>query len=238
MICLVNDNVIVVGPVAWSIEAILEPLLIAGYDVRDGILYGPNLAALGPAPDTEPTGPLALGAYTVLPVVEVDASASEGKILAGREAVITGDHVKMRPVWGDLPPAPPDPTLEDLILSKTTAIQATKVSARDAGFDVGGVHFDSDASARISYGELSDMLKTDPAYTTPWRASSGAWVTMDATLYAQVQAAGAAHLQGVFAWQAARDADLAAIQAAVTAGTMTEAEARGAIEAVSTSYTV
>lgn len=130
------------------------------------------------------------------------------------------------------------PTLEEALAARAAAIQAAKVAARDAGFRVGGVLYDSDQAARLAYGELADILRDNPAYSTPWRASAGVWVTMDAALYALVVAAGMAHVQACFAWQAARDAELEAIRAAVVAGTMTEAEAIAAVADVSTTYVV
>ena len=72
----------------------------------------------------------------------------------------------------------------------------------DAGFLVGEVLFDSDINARLAYTELAMALQADPTYTTPWKASDGVWVTMDAGLYAQVYAAGKAHIQSVFTWLA------------------------------------
>jgi hypothetical protein len=131
---------------------------------------------------------------------------------------------------------PAGPPLESLITAKAAEVQTEKCRARDAGFRVDGVLFDSDQSARTAYLELADMLAAVPAYSTPWKASPGAWVTMDAVLYAKVRAAGAAHVSACFAWQAVRDAELAAVSAAVVDGRMTAREARTAIAAVSTSY--
>lgn len=115
---------------------------------------------------------------------------------------------------------------------KAGAIQAEKVRARDAGFLVDGVLFDSDQSARISYAELAPRLSSDPTFTTPWKASAGVWVTMDAALFARVQAAGTAHIRAAFAWQEARDAEVAAILAQAAAGTMNQAEAVAALRGV------
>lgn len=116
--------------------------------------------------------------------------------------------------------------------AKADAIQAEKVRARDAGFLVDGVLFDSDQSARISYAELALRLASDPTFVTPWKASAGAWVTMDAAKYAQVAATGGAHIQAVFAWQAARDQELAAI----LGGSGTADEKLAAIAAVSSAF--
>jgi hypothetical protein len=130
----------------------------------------------------------------------------------------------------------PGPTLNTVAAAKLAAIQAEKCWVRDGGFVVDGVLFDSDQSARISYTELALKLSADPTFTTPWKASAGAWVTMDAPKYVEVSTLGGAHIQAVFAWQAARDAEVLAILAAVAAGTMTEAEARTALEAVSEQF--
>lgn len=115
------------------------------------------------------------------------------------------------------------PTLEQARAAKLAAIQAEKNRARDGGFPVGGVLFDSDAGARLAYLELENKLSSDPTFTTSWKASDGVWVTMDAMLYAQVKAAGTAHISACFAWQAAREAEVAAAQ------TIAEVEAVSAV---------
>lgn len=106
MICLIKDNAIVFGPAPWSSRAILEHLIIAGFDIMDGSLYGPDKAVLGAFPDTEPEAPLALSGFTILPAVEMDEPTPEAKMLAGREPVILADRVELRPVWVDIPLAP------------------------------------------------------------------------------------------------------------------------------------
>lgn len=126
--------------------------------------------------------------------------------------------------------------LDDRIASKSAAIQTEKCRIRDAGFEVNGVHFDSDQAARTAYLELAMEIAADPAYSTEWKASPGSWVTMNATLFALVKAAGTDHMAAVFGWQATRDGELSAIRAAVAAGTMSEADAIAAVEAVSTAY--
>ena len=120
-------------------------------------------------------------------------------------------------------PAAQEPTLEEAKAAKLAEIQNEKSRARDAGFLVGGVLFDSDAGARLAYLELENKLSSDPTFTTSWKASDGVWVTMDATLYAQVKAAGTAHISACFAWQAAREAEAAAAQ------TIAEVEAVSAV---------
>lgn len=94
--------------------------------------------------------------------------------------------------------------------AKSAAVQAEKVRARDAGFIANGVLWDSDQSARVSYSEIALKLLATPTFATPWKASQGVWVTMDAATYAAVSSAGETHVQNVFAWQAARDAEIAA----------------------------
>lgn len=55
-------------------------------------------------------------------------------------------------------------------------------------------------------------LHADPEFSTAWKASDGVWVTMNAELFSQVYAAGAAHIAACFAWQSAREAEVAAAQ--------------------------
>lgn len=104
------------------------------------------------------------------------------------------------------------PTLEQAKAAKLAAIQAEKARARDAGFLVSGVLFDSDSAARVAYLELAMRLQAEPVLSTFWKASDGVWVTMDAALFAQVYASGEAHIAACFAWQADREAEVAAAQ--------------------------
>ena len=111
------------------------------------------------------------------------------------------------------PPAEvPGPSLEQAKAAKLAALQGEKSRARDGGFTVGGVLFDSDEAARVAYLELAMKLQADPAFSTAWKASDGVWVTMNAELFSQVYAAGAAHIAACFAWQGAREAEVVAAE--------------------------
>ena len=99
--------------------------------------------------------------------------------------------------------------MDELKADKLEKVQAEKVRARDSGFLVADTLFDSDISARTSYTELGLRLSQNPSFTTQWKASPGQWVLMDAALYAQVVIAGEAHITAVFAWQAAKEMEIA-----------------------------
>ena len=101
-----------------------------------------------------------------------------------------------------------------LAQAKLTAINDGKNTALDGGFVHDGTLFDSDSKARLAYLELGLKLGQDAAYSTPWKASTGVWVMMDAALFAALQPAYEAHIQACFAWQAAREMDVAAAVAA------------------------
>ena len=118
------------------------------------------------------------------------------------------------------------PTLADAKAAKLAAIHAEKNRARDGGFVVGGVLYDSDLPARTSYAELAIAMQADPALTTRWKASDGVWVAMDLALFQQVYAAGRAHIEACFAWQEAREREVAA------------ATTVAAVEAISATYGV
>ena len=104
------------------------------------------------------------------------------------------------------------PSLEQAKAAKLAEIQNEKSRARDGGFLVDGALYDSDAAARVAYLELAMRLQSEPNFSTSWKATDGVWVTMDAALFAQVYAAGAAHVAACFAWQAARESEVAAAQ--------------------------
>lgn len=110
-------------------------------------------------------------------------------------------------------------SLDELRNTKAIAIQAEKTRVKNNGFTVpvgeAQVLFDSDPSAQIAYLNFRMNTMADPAYVKEqWKASLGHYVRMDAALFGTVMAAEKAHTATCFAWQAARDAELAA---AVTA---------------------
>lgn len=133
--------------------------------------------------------------------------------------VLTGTEVAqwVGQRWVVLPerPTPPPVDIAALAQAKLTAINDGKNTALDNGFMLNGILWDSDSKARLAYLELATKMNDDPTYTTYWKASTGSWVNMTAELFAQVKAAYEAHIQGCFAWQAAREMEVAA---AVEAG--------------------
>lgn len=112
------------------------------------------------------------------------------------------------------PPLDPEyePALEEVKAGKLAAINAGKNAALDGGFLHDGTLFDSDYKARLAYLELALKLGQNPTYSTGWKASSGNWVTMDAALFAALQPTYEAHIQACFAWQAAREMEVAAAE--------------------------
>lgn len=110
------------------------------------------------------------------------------------------------------PAEEPGPSLEAVKAAKLAAIQAEKSRIRDGGFVAAGALFDSDEAARVAYLELAMKLQADPEFSTAWKASDGVWVTMNTELFSQVYAAGAAHIAACFAWQGAREAEVAAAE--------------------------
>lgn len=160
-----------------------------------------------------------------------------GDPLAGSTPITESEFNQVMPLWNEqeerrkeeeaaakLAATP----LQDLFAAKMEAINQGKNQALDAGFlftvgegeEARAVLFDSDAKARLAYLELATKLGQDQAYSTPWKASRGQWVTMDAALFADLQPAYEAHIQACFAWQAEREQELAAAYAAGDRATM------------------
>lgn len=107
-----------------------------------------------------------------------------------------------------------EPTLEEVKAAKLVRINDAKNVALDAGFWHDGVLFDSDYKARLAYLEAATQFQLDPEFSTQWKASTGQWVTMDAALFAALIPVYRAHVQACFAWQAAREQEVAAAAAA------------------------
>ena len=103
-----------------------------------------------------------------------------------------------------------DARLAEIRAELVGLVSEERKRVRDAGFIVDGVLWDSDAAARLAYSEFAMTVQADPSLTTPWRASDGVWVTLDAALFATVYAAGRAHVEGCFAWAAEREEEIAA----------------------------
>lgn len=138
MFCLISDNSIVLGPAPWNLSAILEPLIIAGFDLREGVLFQREVTEgdtvfhpICPFPDSEPLGPLMLPGFTLLPAAELDEPAPGGKSLAGHEPVILEDRVELRPIWVDLPPPP---SLEEVKVARRIEVDALRDSRLRLGF--------------------------------------------------------------------------------------------------------
>jgi hypothetical protein len=100
--------------------------------------------------------------------------------------------------------------IHDLAAAKLEAINSGKNSALDAGFWHDGVLFDSDYKARLAYLEAATQFQLDPDFSTQWKASTGQWVTMDAALFSALIPVYRTHVQTCFAWQGAREQEVAA----------------------------
>lgn len=146
MVCLIQNGIIIFGPAPWNHPAILEHLIIAGFDLREGVLFqredtedGPVFHPVCPFPDAEPQAPLFLPGFTFLPAVEVDGPTPVGKTLTGREPVILADRVELRPIWTDLPPPP---SLGEVKAARRIEVDAKRDSRLRLGFafDRDGLH--------------------------------------------------------------------------------------------------
>lgn len=135
----------------------------------------------------------------------------------------------LEPLAQDEAPVDPgyEPSIHDLAAAKLAAINEGKNVALDAGFVHGSVLFDSDIKARLAYLEVEKKLREAPGYSTDWKASRGQWVTMDATLFASLQTTYEAHISACFAWQGAREQEVAAALALEDEG-----EIRAALAAI------
>lgn len=91
-----------------------------------------------------------------------------------------------------------------------TMINEEKNRRRDSGFMLDGTLWDSDNPARLAYAEVAGRFVAESSFTAEWKASAGVWVTLDKALFERVYAAGAAHLEAAYAWQKAKEEELAA----------------------------
>ena len=130
------------------------------------------------------------------------------------------------------------PSLEEVLTAKMDAINEGKNRAIDSGFmfavgegeEAREVLFDSDARARLAYLEAATQFQLDPEFSTQWKASTGQWVMMDAALFAALIPVYREHVQACFAWQGAREQEVAAALALEDEG-----EIRAALLAISES---
>jgi hypothetical protein len=135
-----------------------------------------------------------------------------GSVTDGTEScweAIHWEDARDKPTWAQLAAASAL-DIGEIAQAKLAAINDGKNRTLDGGFYHEGVLFDSDSKARLAYLEFAHKLSTSPLYSTPWKASTGHWVTMDATLFSALQPAYEQHIQACFAWQAAREMEVAA----------------------------
>ena len=142
----------------------------------------------------------------------------------GRELYTRAMQGEFGPVAPYQAPAVP---IHDLVAAKLESINSGKNSALDAGFWHDGVLFDSDYKARLAYLEAATQFQLDPGFSTQWKASTGHWVTMDAALFSALIPVYRAHVQACFAWQGAREQEVAAALALEDEG-----EIRAALAAI------
>lgn len=142
------------------------------------------------------------------------AAVAEAQVAYPTATCIDGDVGEIGWIWDGETLTPPhvDVDIDALVAAKLTAINNGKNAALDGGFVHDDKLFDSDSNARLAYLELSLKLSQDPTYSTPWKASTGVWVTMDAALFAALQPAYEAHIQACFAWQRQKEATINACQ--------------------------
>jgi len=107
-------------------------------------------------------------------------------------------------------------TIGQLAEIKLAAIQAEKIRVRDGGVLVEGILFDTDESAMSAYTKTMVFLfsQSHDASIQKWKASEGVWVTMTLSLMTSIVPVAAANETSAFAWQAAREIEVAEALAA------------------------
>ena len=150
------------------------------------------------------------------------ATIAEAQAAYPQATCIDGAVGEIGWTWDGVELSPPhvEVDIDALASAKLEAINDGKNAALDGGFMHDGTLYDSDAKARLAYLELAVKLNQLTTYSTPWKASTGQWVTMDAASFAALQPAYEAHIAGCFAWQAAREAEVAAAVAAGDVGAL------------------
>ena len=107
-------------------------------------------------------------------------------------------------VWG-----PKTVSFTDLKAAKLQAVQAEKVSVRDGGLDLTGIHWDTDERAQAAYVKYYLGLLQDQTLVVPdWKASSGTWVEMNALVFQELQAALKTHESTLFTWQRQKEQEI------------------------------
>lgn len=139
--------------------------------------------------------------------------------MSGKVRVWRGEWV-FEDVRGVTPLDPEyEPTLEEVKAAKLTRIRAARHAVEFGGMVYDGVMYDSDATARAKYGETRDVFALLPEFEIEgWKASDdpgaglGIYVTMTKALLDALTLAGAQRDGAAFAWEQARQMEVAAAQ--------------------------
>ena len=173
MICITKGNSIIFGPAPWDFNIVLEHLIVAGFDLLEGVLYrhGEAPGEMIPVcafPATPPPGPITLpGGMRILPVVDVDEPAPAGQVLVGRILVVVGDQVERRPDWGDAPtpPQPPQPQTR----AAAYALKGEEITrgAQAVLAPYRGEYCDEEMASWEQQAAQAGMLTSNPALAAP-----------------------------------------------------------------------
>ena len=99
----------------------------------------------------------------------------------------------------------------EALSQQETALSTVKKDVREEGLLVDGVLFDTDTGARIAYIELMFKFMLNPAYTVAdWKASDGAWVTMDKATFDKLIGAWEVKLTDIFTFVKAKEQEVKA----------------------------
>lgn len=148
----------------------------------------------------------------------------------GRELYTRAMNGEFGPVAPYVAPTVP---VSEIAAQKIAAIRAARHAVEYGGMVHDGVMYDSDATARAKYSEASRVFDLMPELQIEgWKASDGpdgmgVYVTMTRDLLDALTLAGAQHDAACFAWERARQAEVAEAMALED-----EVEARAALAAV------
>ena len=150
--------------------------------------------------------------------------------MAGNVRVWRGEW-QFEDVQAEVPLDPEyEPSIDELKAAKIAAIRATRHAVEFGGIMHDGVMYDSDSTARAKYSETARVFALMPELEVEgWKASDdpatglGVYVTMTSALLNALTLAGAQHDGACFAWERARQAEVAAAQTGAEVEAVSEA---------------
>lgn len=141
---------------------------------------------------------------------QVETHKGEEGYLDGKPHKIM-EHGPLPAGWSDTPPLP---TLEEAVIQAQAALREQRKTIEYGGFELDGQHWDSAEKDELRLNSVTKIFESGIPQYEGWKIADGVYITLTPELVQQAAMALMQHYGRCFAVEAAKLAEIAAMQAA------------------------